>query len=148
MKKYQYASICLLLILVGSTEVLNAQSKSKIVGVWYNTEKTAQIEIMENDNEMIGKLVWIQQDEGAPEKSTDLVNSDSSLRNRPLMGLTILKGLKYNNGIWSEGEIYDPESGVSYTCELQLKKKDLLEVKGYLGDSWVSKTVEWNRVKK
>lgn len=148
MKTCQYASICLLLVLFGYAEVLNAQSKSKIVGVWFNTEKTAQIEIMENEDEMIGKLVWIRQDEGDPETFTDLVNSDSSLRDRPLMGLTILKGLKYNNGIWSDGEIYDPESGLSYTCEIQLKKKDLLEVKGFLGDSWVSRTVEWNRVKK
>ena len=148
MKTCQYASICLLIVLLGFAEILQAQSKSKIIGVWYNTEKTAQIEIMENEDEMIGKLVWIQLDEGDPETLTDLVNSDSSLRNRPLMGLTILKGLKYKNGIWSEGEIYDPESGLSYTCEIQLKKKDLLEVKGFLGDSWVSRTVEWNRVKK
>ena len=148
MKTCQYASICLLIVLLGSAEFLQAQSKSKIIGVWYNTEKTAQIEIMENEDEMIGKLVWIQLDEGDPETLTDLVNSDTSLRNRPLMGLTILKGLKYKNGIWSEGEIYDPESGLSYTCEIQLKKKDLLEVKGFLGDSWVSRTVEWNRVKK
>lgn len=147
MKTCQYASIFLLLILLGSTEVLKAQAKSKIVGVWFNTEKTAQIEIMENENEMIGKLVWIQQDQG-DETFTDLVNSDTSLRNRPLMGLTILKGLKYNNGIWSDGEIYDPESGISYNCELQLKKKDILEIKGFLGDSWVSRTVEWSRVKK
>ena len=148
MKTCQYASICLLIVLLGSAEFLQAQSKSKIIGVWYNTEKTAQIEIMENEDEMIGKLVWIQLDEGDPETLTDLVNSDTSLRNRPLMGLTILKGLKYKNGIWSEVEIYDPESGLSYTCEIQLKKKDLLEVKGFLGDSWVSRTVEWNRVKK
>ena len=148
MKTCQYASICLLLILLGTTDVLFAQSKSKIVGVWFNTEKTAQIEIMENENEMIGKLIWIQPKEGDPQEFTDVVNSDSSLRDRPLMGLTILKGLKYTNGIWSDGEIYDPESGLSYTCEIQLKKKDILEVKGFLGDSWVSRTVEWNRVKK
>nr|WP_170857030.1 DUF2147 domain-containing protein [Algoriphagus locisalis] len=147
MKTCQLASIVVLLIICGH-QTVQGQSKSKIIGIWYNTEKTARIEIMENENEMIGKLVWIRQNEGDPEVFLDVVNADTSLRNRPLMGLTILKGLKYNNGIWSEGEIYDPESGLSYTCELQLKKKDVLEVKGFLGDSWVSRTVEWNRVKK
>ncbi|WP_339880302.1 DUF2147 domain-containing protein [uncultured Algoriphagus sp.] len=135
------------MILLGSQNVV-AQSKSKIVGVWYNTSKTAQIEIMENDDEMIGKIIWIEQDTDSIDNSTDIVNSDTSLRDRPLMGLTILEGLKYNDGIWSDGKIYDPQSGISYTCELQLVKKDVLEVKGYLGDSWVSRTVEWNRVKK
>ncbi len=147
MKTCQFASICIFMILLGSQNVV-AQSKSKIVGVWYNTSKTAQIEIMENDDEMIGKIIWIEQDTDSIDNSTDIVNSDTSLRDRPLMGLTILEGLKYNDGIWSDGKIYDPQSGISYTCELQLVKKDVLEVKGYLGDSWVSRTVEWNRVKK
>ncbi|RAI91352.1 DUF2147 domain-containing protein [Algoriphagus yeomjeoni] len=147
MKTRQFTSIVILLVLLVSQSV-SAQSKSKIIGIWYNSDKTAQIEIMENADEMIGKLVWIQREDGDPAVFTDLVNADTSLRNRPLMGLTILKGLKFKNGIWSEGEIYDPESGLSYNCELQLKKKDILEIRGFLGDTWVSRTVEWNRVKK
>ncbi|SFB11628.1 DUF2147 domain-containing protein [Algoriphagus aquimarinus] len=147
MKTYQYTLVCIFFLLLGAGNV-HAQSKSKIVGVWFNTDKTAQIEIMENNDEMIGKLIWIQREEGDLEAFTDTVNSDSSLRERPLMGLTILEGLKYKDGIWSDGKIYDPKSGITYTCDLQLKKKDILEIKGYLGDSWVSRTVEWNRVKK
>ncbi|MEB2782066.1 DUF2147 domain-containing protein [Algoriphagus sp. C2-6-M1] len=147
METRQFTYICIFMILIG-TENLLAQSNSKIKGVWFNPDKTAQIEIMENENEMIGKIIWIQQEDDDPATFTDLVNSDISLRNRPLMGLTILEGLKFRDGIWSDGKIYDPQSGISYACELQLKKKDILEIKGYLGDSWVSRTVEWNRVKK
>lgn len=131
-----------------SLESAEAQSKSKILGVWFNKEKTAQIEILETGNQLIGKIIWIKSDDNNTESFTDVGNSDTGLRNRPLMGLTILEGLTYKNGIWSDGKIYDPESGTSYACELQLKKKDILEVKGYLGESWVSRTVEWNRVKK
>ncbi len=145
MKTYQFASVLIFLIL-GGTHALG-QSKSNISGIWFNTEKTAQIEIMEMENGIIGKIVWIQ-NANNPDEEKDIVNSDSSLRDRPLMGLTILEGLKYKDGMWSDGKIYDPESGLTYTCELNLKKKDLLEVTGYLGDSWVSRTVEWNRVRK
>ncbi|MEB2775306.1 DUF2147 domain-containing protein [Algoriphagus sp. D3-2-R+10] len=147
MKTCQFASICIFLILVGSESAL-AQSKSKIKGVWWNTEKTAQIEIMENDSQMIGKIIWLMQDEDTSEVYTDGLNEELVLRDRPLMGLTILEGLRYKDGIWGDGKIYDPKSGKSYNCELQLKKKDILEIKGFLGDSWVSRTVEWNRVKK
>ncbi|MEP1086596.1 DUF2147 domain-containing protein [Algoriphagus sp.] len=147
MKWYHYTSICLLVLLIG-LESAQAQSKSKVIGVWFNSEKTAQIEILENNAQLIGKIIWIKHEDGKPESITDLGNSDSTLRDRPLMGLTILEGLQYKNGIWSDGKIYDPQSGISYTCELQLKKKDVLEIKGYLGESWVSRTVEWNRVKK
>ncbi len=148
MKTLQYTSILTIIFLLG-LESVQAQSKSKVVGVWFNAEKTAQIEIIENnDQQLIGKLTWIKHEEGDPDTFTDVVNSDTSLRNRPLMGLTIMEGLQYKDGIWSGGKIYDPKSGLSYACELQLKKKDVLEVKGFLGDSWVSRTVEWNRVKK
>jgi uncharacterized protein (DUF2147 family) len=147
MKLHQFTLICFFFLFIG-LESAEAQSKFKVVGVWFNTEKTAQIEISENDAQLIGKIIWIKHEAGDPESFTDLVNSDTSLRNRPLMGLTILEGLQYKNGVWTDGKIYDPESGISYTCELQLKKKDILEIKGYLGESWVSRTVEWNRVKK
>ena len=147
MKWPLYTLTCTIVLFVG-LESAEAQSKSKVAGVWFNTDKTAQIEILENDNQLIGKIIWIKQEAGVPAYFTDVVNSDSSLRDRPLMGLTILDGLVYKNGIWSDGKIYDPQSGISYSCELQLKKKDILEIKGYLGESWVSRTVEWNRVKK
>lgn len=148
MKTPRFALLSIFILFLGLEYAQAQSSKSKIIGVWFNTEKTAQIEIMENDAELIGKIIWIKHEEGDPVTFTDLVNSDSSLRSRPLMGLTILEGLKYKNGIWYDGKIYDPESGTSYTCELQLKKKDVLEIKGYLGESWVSRTVEWKRVKK
>jgi uncharacterized protein (DUF2147 family) len=61
------------------------------------------------------------------------------------MGLTILENLSYKNGTWEGGKIYDPESGKTYSCELKLKNKEILEVKGYLGFSWVGKTVEWTK---
>jgi uncharacterized protein (DUF2147 family) len=147
MKTLHYTSILTIMLLL-CLESVQAQSKSKVVGVWFNAEKTAQIEIMENNDQLIGKLIWIKHEDGGPETFTDVVNSDTSLRNRPLMGLTILEGLQYKDGIWSDGKIYDPQSGLSYACELQLKKKDILEVKGFLGESWVSRTVQWNRVKK
>jgi len=147
MKTCQYTFLSIFFFLLGGENV-SAQANSKIVGVWFNTEKTAQIEIMENNDEMIGKLIWIKREDGDLKNFTDSVNSDISLRNRPLMGLTILEGLKLKDGIWSDGKLYDPNSGITYICDLQLKKKDILEIKGYMGDTWVSRTVEWNRVKK
>lgn len=147
MKTCQYTLISIFFFLVGG-EIVFAQSHSKIVGVWFNAEKTAQIEIMEKNDEMIGKLIWIKHEDGDLNNFTDSVNSDISLRDRPLMGLTILEGLTLKDGIWSDGRLYDPKSGLTYICDLQLKKKDILEIKGYMGDSWVSRTVEWDRVKK
>jgi uncharacterized protein (DUF2147 family) len=134
------------LIAISTSMNVQAQSKSKIFGTWYNVEQTAKIEIMKIDREIIGKIIWIDQQSAQGEQLIDVANSDSTLRARPLMGLTILKARNYKKGVWQCGQVYDPESGIAYACEVMLKGKDVLEVKGFLGDSWVSRTVEWNRV--
>lgn len=75
-------------------------------------------------------------------------NENEKLRIKPIVGLTILNGLKYSGGIWKDGKIYDPNSGKTYSCEVKLTNPQILDVKGYLGFSWVGRTVEWTKVKK
>ena len=125
-----------------------AQSESAILGVWYNTEKTAQVEILKKGSEFVGKIVWLKDANTNGKPTTDKENSDPKLKSRPLLGLPLLTGLRYSSGIWKGGEIYDPQSGKTYSCELKLKSPEVLEVKGYLGFSFVGRTVEWTKVKR
>jgi uncharacterized protein (DUF2147 family) len=147
MKNYQFATFLIFLILLSSFET-KAQSDSLILGTWFNTEKTAKIEIMNKDDQYLGKIIWLDNPnkDGAP--VLDNANENEKLRNRPVMGLTILEGLKFDDGVWKGGKIYDPNSGKTYSCEVKVKGNEKLEVKGYLGFSWIGKTVEWTKVKK
>ncbi len=124
---------------------VQAQSESAILGTWFNAEKSAKIEILKSGSKYMGKIIWIELKGRDPKTIVDSKNSDPSLQKRPIMGLTILENLSYKNGTWEGGKIYDPESGKTYSCELKLKNKEILEVKGYLGFSWVGKTVEWSK---
>lgn len=146
MKIRQFSSL-FILIYLGMILDSKAQSENAIIGLWYNTEKTAQIEIMKSGSGFIGKIIWLNNPNPEGKPATDKHNSNHKLRNRPLMGLAILDGLKYVGGIWKGGDIYDPNSGKTYSCELKLKSDKTLEVKGYLGFSFVGKTVEWTRIK-
>lgn len=146
MKKRQVASI-LAFLFIGLVIQAKAQSENAILGLWYNTEKTAKVEIVKTGSEYLGKIVWLQDPnpEGMP--AIDKQNANPKLRTRPLMGLAILDGLNYSGGMWKDGEIYDPASGKTYSCELKLKSDSILEVKGYVGFSFVGRTVEWTRIK-
>jgi uncharacterized protein (DUF2147 family) len=147
MKNCQFASISILILVLSSFET-KAQSDSLILGTWFNTEKTAKIEIMNSGDQYLGKIIWLDNPnkDGAP--VLDNANENEKLRDRPVMGLTILEGLKFDDGVWKGGKIYDPNSGKTYSCEVKLRGKEKLEVKGYLGFSWIGKTVEWTKVKK
>jgi uncharacterized protein (DUF2147 family) len=147
MKISQFLSLLFLVMLLKSPTVM-AQSEKAILGLWYNTEKTAQVEIIQNGSEFLGKIIWLKDPNPEGKPALDKENSDAKLKSRPLMGLPILKGLNYSGGFWKGGEIYDPKSGKTYSCEVKLKSPEILEVKGYLGFSFVGRTVEWTRVKK
>lgn len=144
-KTCQFASVIFLFSLI-SMGSLMAQTEGAILGTWFNTEKSAKIEIIKNGTEFLGKIIWIEPDGKDLKTILDKENSDPNLRKRPIMGLTILHGLKFKNGIWEGGKIYDPESGKTYSCQLKLKGKGILEVKGYMGFSWVGRTVEWSKI--
>jgi uncharacterized protein (DUF2147 family) len=146
MKPRQFVPLFLFLFL-GLTLSASAQSENAILGLWYNTEKTAQIQIIKSGSEFIGKITWIKNSTEDGKPIVDKQNADPKLRTRPILGLAILDGLKYAEGIWKDGEIYDPNSGKTYSCEVRLKSESILEVKGYVGFSFVGRTVEWTRIK-
>jgi uncharacterized protein (DUF2147 family) len=78
---------------------------------------------------------------------TDARNPENNLKSRPIWGLEILKGFKYDDGIWEDGTIYDPKSGKTYSCKLTLSGNDKLNVRGYMGISIIGRTDVWSRVK-
>lgn len=146
MQKRQLASVLVVLFLSFAFQA-KAQSENRVLGLWYNTEKTAQVEITKNGSEFVGKIAWLEEPNPDGKPATDKENPDPKLRQRPLMGLSLLKGLKYSGGMWKGGEIYDPKTGKTYSCEIKLRSDSILEVKGYIGFSFVGRTVEWTRVK-
>lgn len=123
------------------------QSENAVLGHWLTADKTAQIAIQKTGTNYIGKVIWLKDPTVDGEPLTDKNNEDPKLRNRPINGLVLISGLTYEKGMWKNGEIYDPKTGKTYSCEIRLPSADILELRGYLGFSFVGKTVEWTRVK-
>lgn len=146
MKKVSLISSLILLFFFTSF-LVKAQSENAILGVWYNTEKTAKVEILKKGSAFIGKIVWLKDPNPEGKPAVDKDNPDAKLKSRPLMGLNLLEGLKYDSGMWEDGTIYDPKTGKTYSCQVKLKSKDVLEVKGYIGFSLIGRTVEWTKAK-
>lgn len=147
MNTLRFLSLLFIAILC-TTLAANAQSENVILGIWYNTEKTAQVEILKKGSKFIGRIVWLKDPNPGGKPAVDKLNSDSKLKSRPLMGLNLLEGLRFSDGIWEEGTIYDPKTGKTYSCQLSIKSPEILEVKGYIGFSLIGRTVQWTKVKR
>jgi uncharacterized protein (DUF2147 family) len=78
----------------------------------------------------------------------DSRNPDPDLRDRPLIGLQILSGLHAadDDRSWSGGLIYDPTSGRTYRCTLELDGENRAHLRGYIGVPLLGRTTTWIRV--
>lgn len=139
----KYLIIILLLILPLSN---HAQTKADaILGVWLTQDKKNKIKIYKKGTKYYGKVVWIDEpndEQGKPH--TDKENPKANLRSRPIMGMDIISDMIFEDGEWSEGTIYDPNDGKTYTLVLWLEDGNL-KVRGYIG--WFFDTRTWTRVR-
>ena len=127
----------------------SAQSAEAVLGKWHTEEQKATVEIYRCDNAYCGKIVALKSPnnpDGSPK--LDLNNPDESLQSRPIIGTNILNSLQYEgDNEWEDGQIYDPESGKTYSCLMRLKDPNTLEVRGFIGISLVGRSQTWTRVK-
>ncbi len=143
-------TICLLalLILPMVSFAQKAVAGDAILGVWFNAEKDAKIDVYKVGNKFFGKVIWLQNPLDKNRKpKTDIENPDPKLQSRPRLGLIVLTDLAYKSGTkYEKGKIYDPKSGKTYSCQAELEG-NVLKLRGYIGVSLIGKTSEWTRTK-
>lgn len=126
----------------------HAQTKADdILGIWWNAEKTSKIEVYKSGDKYYGKIVHLETPTDASGKArVDELNPSAKLKSRPLMGLVILNGLKFDgDGEYEDGQIYDPKSGKTYSANAELVNKNKLDLRGYVGISLIGRTSSWTR---
>ena len=126
------------------------------MGQWVVPGGSAVISIEENplDHSFQGTIIALQNEEFvladgmgvAGEPRLDISNPRRADRARPVKGLMILVGLRFDGESWRGGEIYDPVSGFTYSCRLELVNGEYLKVRGYLGISLLGRTMYWQRL--
>ena len=118
-----------------------------ILGLWFNEEKDAKVEIYIDNGKYFGKVVWLEEpneEDGKPKLDDE--NPDEELQKRPVMGLLLMTNFDYEGeGEWENGNIYDPKSGKTYSCYMKLESKEKLKVRGFIGVSWIGRTTYWTR---
>jgi uncharacterized protein (DUF2147 family) len=76
----------------------------------------------------------------------DEKNPDPAQRSKVLRGQLILKDMAFEGkGHWTGGTIYDPDSGKTYKCNLELLAGGSLKVRGYIGFSLLGRSQTWTR---
>jgi len=130
-----------------ATANLSAQS---VLGKWNsvnpeNNKIESTIAVYLEKNLLYAKIIKISD----PLKQDKLCTAcKGKNKNKPILGMIILFGLKKDGNEWNGGKILDPKSGKIYKCYISLKDKNTLKLRGYIGFSLFGRTEYWQRAKK
>lgn len=120
------------------------------VGKWTTIDddsgkKKSIVELYKYKEQLYGKITHLYPREGREENPVCKKCTDDR-KNQPLVGLQIVRNLKWNGTEWSGGTIVDPENGKTYNTKAWLDPNDSnkLFLRGYIGPFFRTQT--WIRV--
>ena len=137
----------ILLMVFFSSAVL---AESTPAGLWrtiddHSGKEKSLVRIVEVNGEFRGTIEKLFREPGEdPNPNCEKCPGDK--KNKPVIGMMILTGLKKDNGLWSGGEILDPQNGKTYKCKVWLENKNRdLHVRGFIGMALLGRTQVWKR---
>lgn len=117
-----------LLLLIG----IGAQAQS-ITGRWTTVDDNSGkprsvVEISERNGRVYGHIVDVFSEK---ERAAVCELCPAERRNKPIVGLEIIRDMARSGKEWTKGTILDPETGKVYDCKIWLEGGDL-KVRGYV----------------
>jgi uncharacterized protein (DUF2147 family) len=120
------------------------------VGLWKTIDDSsgkpgALIRITENGGELTGKIekLFRTADE---DQNPKCVACTDARKNQPIVGMTIVSGLKKTGDDYTGGEILDPKNGKVYKSKLMVQEGGKkVEVRGYIGMPMFGRSQTWLR---
>ena len=120
-----------------------------VVGKWKTIDDEtgkaiSVVEIYERGGKIYGKVHDIIDPKDRNKICSNCTGED---KDKPIMGLTVIKGIVKDGAEYNSGKILDPKYGRLYKCFITLESKDKLKVRGYIGISLFGRTQYWHRIK-
>lgn len=88
------------------------------------------IEIYEKNGKVYGRVIEVLH---PFDPKTMCKDCEGEYKDKPILGLEIIKDLEKDGDIYKNGSIYDAENGKGYKCKIKLDKEtDKLQVRGFI----------------
>jgi uncharacterized protein (DUF2147 family) len=143
-------TVVLLAMLLPAAGV-SARAEPSAVGLWEQVdEKTGRAEswfkINDRGGVYEGQIVKIFFKPGEDENWV-CDKCEGADRGKPVLGLTLVKGMRRNGATYEGGTIMDPRDGTVYRARMELSPDgQQLEVRGYVGIALFGRSQTWRRL--
>ena len=104
-----------------------------------------RVQIQDHGGVLTGRVVGtVDPAEGA----RPCVLCGGARKDKPIIGLTIITGMRQDGARWDGGEILDPQTGSVYDCTMRLADGgEKLIVRGFLGIALLGRSQTWVRAR-
>jgi len=133
---------------LGAAATLPARAAEPF-GTWLVQDKDGEIRITNCGGALCGTLAWMKEpnDPETGRPKTDKNNPDPTKRDRPMLGVLIILGMKPSGpNVWS-GEVYNSRDGHTYSGSFTLTGDDTAALKGCVLGGLICQSQNWTRVK-
>jgi len=139
----------LVIVVLFGVSNLKAQTNDPITGSWKTfddeTKQPAAIVLISEKNGLFSGVVTKLLDPKALPKCEKCTDNH---KDKPVIGMEILTGLKKTVDSYTGGEILDPDDGESYRATIKLTDQgNKLELRAYIGLPLLGRTQTWIREK-
>jgi uncharacterized protein (DUF2147 family) len=117
------------------------------VGTWLTQGGSSRIRIADCGGALCGTIVWLKEPNDAEtgKPKTDKNNSDAAKRNRPLLGVQIVLGMKPAGADKWTGQVYNAEDGKTYSGNLTFTGGNSLQLQGCALGGLICKGQTWTK---
>lgn len=113
-------------------------------GMWVSQDGDVKMRVSHCGGNLCGIIAWLKHpndDSGKPK--VDKNNADASKRNRPVVGVPVVLGMKPDGSDKWSGQVYNAEDGKTYSGSFALTGASKAELKGCV--AIICKTRVWTR---
>jgi uncharacterized protein (DUF2147 family) len=130
----------------------SAQDKNakadELIGEWWTENNEGRVQMARyKDGTYRGTTTCCKKDQTDKDNpgSLDIHNPKPELRNRSTIGIVLIWNLKFEDGEYVDGHVYNPRDGKTYRMKMEVIDKDTIKVRGYMGISLLGQTQTWKR---
>jgi uncharacterized protein (DUF2147 family) len=126
-----------------------SNAENSPIGLWKTIDDATNkprslIRISDKNGELIGTVEKGLLPDDSPNDVCD--KCTDARKGKPIIGLTIMDGMKATGDAFEGGHILDPDNGETYKCKIKLDATgNKLEVRGFIGISLIGRSQVWVR---
>ena len=139
MKKIIFAFVALFFATLSYAQI---EGKWKTIDDETGQEKSIVEIFKKSDGKYYGKVTQLLIKPANP----NCVDCKDDRKNKPILGMEVVRGLKKDGNEFTGGTITDPKTGKTYKCTIT-RSGDKLNVRGYVGFSLIGRSQTWHKLK-